>query len=238
MALPAFKQFRTHLPSVKETVEKGLAEVLAQRGAAPGTIKAHFSEFITEVGDAAYSAYLVAEEAAWEATIPSEPISLSGRFEEINDFFLSLGNSRKTRGGAAFEDIIRSLFRRLDYPFEEKAVVNGIPDFLLPNAAHYVENAPDSIIFTAKRSLRERWKQITTEATHGHAQYLATLDRTISQEQLGQMLRNRVYLVVPKEVKASVEAYSESPTVKSFEQFFEDSLDPAMVRWRRAGIVP
>jgi len=158
-------------------------------------------------------------------------------FEILDRFYLSVAQSRKTRAGQTFEATIRGLFRRCGYPFQEQCIVNGKPDFLMPNEAHYRKHATDCIIFTAKRTIRERWRQIATEGTRGKALYLATIDDAVSAKQADEMLQNRIYLVLPQKLKDEVEAYQSAPNVLSFEDFFTDHLDPAMARWRRARVV-
>src|SRR3989339_944009 len=79
-------------------------------------------------------------------------------FKLFDKFYLSLAQSRKSRAGKGFEKIHNSLFKILNYPFNEQIVINGKPDFLMPSAKHYSKNPMDCIIFTAKRTLRERWR--------------------------------------------------------------------------------
>lgn len=154
--------------------------------------------------------------------------------ELLNDFFLSLSQSRKSRAGKAFEDIHNELFKRLGYPFDEQVPIDGKPDFVMPSKKHYDDNPLDCIVFTAKRTVRERWKQIVTEGSKGMGFFLATIDRDISQNQLREMMRNRIYLVVPKNIKD--EFYADAKNVFSFSQFFRDKLDPALQVWRRNGV--
>ena len=165
-------------------------------------------------------------------SIGNEPV-----FEILDRFYLSIAQSRRTRAGSTFEATIRGLFRQCGYPFQEQCIVNGKPDFLMPSEAHYRKLATDCIIFTVKRTIRERWRQIATEGTRGKALYLATLDGKVSSKQTEEMLHNRIYLVVPRELKQGVPAYQSAPNVISFEDFFTDHLNPAMERWRRAGVV-
>lgn len=158
-------------------------------------------------------------------------------FEELNSFFLSLAQSRKARAGKAFEDIIRRLFKALKYPFDEQIIINGKPDFLLPNEAHYRRHAQDCIIFTAKRTLRERWRQIVTEGTRGLGFFLATIDRDVTENQLEEIKGHRIYLVVAGSLKVDTKAYKQAPNVITFENFFKFHLDPAMQRWKEAGAI-
>ncbi|MCX6767015.1 MAG: type II restriction endonuclease [Candidatus Moranbacteria bacterium] len=156
-------------------------------------------------------------------------------FKLFDKFFLSLAQSRKSRAGKGFEKIHNSLFKILDYPFDEQAVINGKPDFLMPSVKHYRKNPMDCIIFTAKRTLRERWRQIVTEGTRGLGFFLATIDDKVSSAQLKEMLDHRIYLVCPESIKRK--CYKDKINVLSFRQFFKDHLDPKIKSWKRNKII-
>lgn len=121
--------------------------------------------------------------------------------------------------------------------FQPRATINGQPDFILPSIENFKKDPPDCIIFTVKRTLRERWRQIVTEGTRGLGFFLATIDENIASRDLAEMHKSRIRLVVPTRVKASREDYKEAPNVIIFENFFRDYLDPAMTRWKNAGII-
>jgi len=95
----------------------------------------------------------------------------------------------------------------------------------------------DAIIFTVKRTLRERWRQIVTEGTRGMGFFLATIDENVTPRDLKDMLASRIYLVVPTRIKALRKDYTDAPNVITFESFFAFHLDPAMVRWKAAGVI-
>lgn len=156
-------------------------------------------------------------------------------FSAFDKFFLSLSQSRKSRAGKSFEDNHNALFKALGYPFDEQKVINGKPDFLMPSLKHYKRNAMDCIIFTSKRTLRERWRQIVTEGTRGLGFYLATIDESISSAQLKEMLNHRIYIVCPETVRRS--HYKDVDNVLSFSKFFVDHLDPAIAKWKRNGVI-
>jgi hypothetical protein len=219
-------------------VERAIAEVLGRRGEDPARLKAEFSSYFEEIERRQFEFYKVAEQRAWDELVGSGGHVLRGRFDEVFQLINSIAQSRRSRAGSAFEDVIKALFRRLSYPCEEQAVVNGKPDFILPSAEHYRRHAADTIIFTCKRTLRERWRQIATEGTRGLGHFLGTIDGTLSPNLLEEMRTNRIYLVVPSDVKTGKAPYQEAPNVISFEDFFEDHVDPAMHRWRRAGVIP
>jgi len=212
-------------------------------------IKSHFSQLIEETQITAYKIYLTEERACVSEVIrnvfgkilPRNPSAenlfkaLENNLWALDQFFLSLSQGRRARAGKTFEHIIRVLFTILEYPYTPHPVINGRPDFLLPSSTHFVNNAMDCIIFTVKRTLRERWRQIVTEGTRGYLFFLATIDEGISQPQLGEIRNHRIYVVVPERIRTEV--YLKQPNVISFEKFFELHLDPAMSRWRNAGVV-
>lgn len=214
-------------------------------------IKANFSALIGETESTAHEIFkdhqrkcgtmaLLEYFGIDKGLIPATPNfaeAVQNSFEELNSFFLSLAQSRKARAGKAFEEIIKRLFKALEYPFDEQIVINGKPDFLLPGEAHYRRHAADCIIFTAKRTLRERWRQIVTEGTRGLGFFLATIDEDVTEAQLGEMKANRIYLVVEGRLKSSNEKYRRALNVITFENFFRHHLDPAMERWKEAKIV-
>ena len=127
---------------------------------------------------------------------------------------------------------------QLQYPFSSQPIINGQPDFILPSVEHFRQHAADYIIFTVKRTLRERWRQIVTEGTRGLGFYLATIDEDIATRDLAEMNQSRINLVVPTRIKGLRADYKNAPNIITFEQFFRFHLDPGIERWRAEGIIP
>lgn len=214
-------------------------------------IKLNFDALLEETEKEAYRLYLKYEQCYGEKVfdifikeliksgelgkIENTGKVLGKYFKLFDKFYLSLAQSRKSRAGKGFENIHNSLFKVLNYPFDEQVVINGKPDFLMPSAKHYRKNPMDCIIFTAKRTLRERWRQIVTEGTRGLGFYLATIDEDVSSAQLKEMLDHRIYLVCPESIKKKY--YPDKVNVLSFRQFFKDHLDPKMKSWKRNKII-
>jgi len=237
-AIVLFQAVRQQIGSTDEIGEEAATRLTAEHSLTPVEMRRQFSALVQRTEGLCYEIYLRRQNEAGEemlrrflADVGTTPI-----FETLDRFYLSVAQSRKTRAGQTFEATIRGLFRRCGYPFEERSIVNGRPDFLMPSQAHYLRFATDCIVFTAKRTIRERWRQIATEGTRGRALYLATIDEGVSASQAAEMLQNRIYLVVPQELKRDISHYADAPNIISFEDFFTDHLDPAMERWRRAGL--
>lgn len=246
-----FDVFKEHILSPPEVIQEAIRRKLIPPCDAPEYIKEHFSALVEELQIDAYNLYLEAEKSEGQSAIRkvlSERTApdagkdaaieeVCRMFTELDRFFLSLTQSRRTRAGSAFEIILRTLFKRLNYPFDEQQVINGKPDFLMPGRSHFDSNSMDCIIFTAKRTLRERWRQIVTEGTRGLGFYLSTIDESISANQLDEMRNHRIYLVIPISIKEKVAQYRSAHNVITFEEFFRYHLDPAVTRWTERGII-
>lgn len=242
---------KKNIPSPIGVIEEAIRLKLVPPYDNTDYLKANFSTLVEELQIDAYNLYLKAEEEAGINAIrqrlkektdtkltAAEVMEVaSGMFKELDRFFLSLTQSRRTRAGKAFEVILHTLFKKLEYPFAEQQVINGKPDFLMPNREYYDRNAMGCIIFTAKRTLRERWRQIVTEGTRGLGFYLATIDEKVSKTQLGEMKDHRIYLVMPEGIIVKKEHYASADNVITFEEFFRHHLDPAVERWRAKNII-
>lgn len=243
--------FRRKIPAGQRIIQRATESVLENHGRDPVWIKANFSNLIERIQVAAYNDYLAAEDAVGQQILAEVFLPLIkadvkaddalrlvfSHFKALDKFYLGLTQGRRARAGSAFEYVIRDLFERLQYPFTRQALIDGTPDFLLPSIEHYRRHAADCIIFTAKRTLRERWRQIVTEGRRGLGFFLATIDGTVSARDLGEMNESRIHLVIPERLKQETERYENAPNVISFEYFFRFHLDPAMDRWRDAGLL-
>lgn len=235
------------IPSSKQITEEVIDELVATLSRT--AIERRFSSLIDELQIQAYERYLECEAQRApvkiaEMLIRAKAARLSGkelerllrkRFFTLDRFFLSLTQSRRNRAGDAFQVIVQTLMQRLGYPHTPQPKLDGQPDFVFPDERHYFDDALDCLVFTVKRSLRERWKQILAEGAKGPMFYLATIDDKVSDAQLGYMHERKVYLVVPKSLADA--KYRRKRNVISFETFFRDHLDPAIRRWSRRGVV-
>lgn len=108
----------------------------------------------------------------------------------------------------------------------------------MPGTSLFRVHPAECIIFTATRTPRERWRQITT-AGKSFRLFLATIDERVSESQLKEMLKQEVYLVIPKKKIDENAVYRGAKNVLSFQEFFRDFLDPTAERWRQKGwVVP
>lgn len=238
----------TKVPSSKLIAEAALKSYLEENALDEASIKSCFSDIITDVQIRAFEKYSEHESRLGGAAIDRVLAeisrttgktfrrSLKENFYGLDRYFLSLTQSRRSRAGTAFEVIITSLFDRLGYPHTSKPALGAsTPDFVLPSLNYYRKNAQDCIVLTCKRSLRERWRQIVTEGIPGRSFYLGTIDPGLTKPELDRMRVQNVVVLVPKKLKS--ERYLAAVNVIPFEQFFEDHLDPAVIRWKRNGAI-
>lgn len=255
MSISNLKEFAL-AKGIKIKEQKDIADIASENiakrfGYNKAQIKENFDDLLEETEKEAYRIYRGFEKSYGEEifkafaneVVKSGEISnmdqlgclLGNYFSVLDSFYMSLAQSRKTRAGHSFENIHNALFKELQYPFDEQRVINGKPDFIMPSYDHFMANSIDCIIFTAKRTLRERWRQIVTEGNRGLGFFLATIDDKVSTSQLQEMHRSRIYLVCPQNIKTA--KYNDVMNVLSFKQFFKDHLDPAMERWIRNGVI-
>ena len=244
------KVFSAKVPDGRTIAREVLIESFADHPGAAWT-KKHFSDLVEELQVSAYKRYLQHESKAWtvafasvfgpklhECNTPEKVSSVIGDyFYTFDRFFLSRTQSRRSRAGGAFEVILEGLFKRLQYPYESQPEIDGNPDFVFPSVNLYKKNAQDAIVFTAKRTLRERWRQIVTEGAKGLGFFLATIDDKVSEAQIKEMKGARIHLAVPSKLRESVPQYAAAANVISFEDFLEDHLDPKMTKWKKHGVI-
>lgn len=241
-------RYMTRQPVLIERATEQVLAAMAIKGVED--LKARFDEILVAIEVETYRLYLLDEKRMVTESVRRMlllPLQGEGPYTrdevaavadsastELARLFMHLGQSRRSKAGKTFETNLRGLFRRLDYPFEEQVVINGKPDFLMPSKKLFAVNPAECIIFTAKRTLRERWRQITSEGKHFRL-FLATIDEKVSENQLNEMLKQQVYLVIPKRKIEDNLAYRSAKNVISFDEFFRDFLDPSVTRWRAKG---
>lgn len=124
-------------------------------------------------------------------------------YPELRTLFLSVSQSRKSRGGKDWELQIGRLLQLMDVGYEPTHVTYRV-DFMIPSYEHYQRNRNQCIILSAKRTLRERWQEVVDELHKMNCPnvYLATAEDRISLDKKNDIWRRNIYLVVWDEVKA------------------------------------
>jgi len=117
-------------------------------------------------------------------------------------FSLSVQNRRKARAGQALENHLEALFvaQGIRYVRGAETEHRNKPDFLFPGLAEYEDPAFDAAKLTmlgSKSSLKDRWRQVLSEATRIETKHLFTLEPGISENQTDEMRAKSLQLVIP-----------------------------------------
>ena len=147
-----------------------------------------------------YQIYRLIENKIYQPFIDAGHHSL----DEILEFSLSVLNSRKSRAGKSLEYHLAAIFDEQQIPYSHGEVTEGHsrPDFIFPGITAYRNNRFDSghlVFLGSKTTCKDRWRQILAEAERINRKHLFTLQQGISSNQLGEMEREHVTLVVPRE---------------------------------------
>lgn len=133
---------------------------------------------------------------------------MSGNGADVDGFLgfsLSVQNRRKARAGFALENHLEAIFRDYGIQFARGAETENRnrPDFIFPGQAEYRDPAFPSARLTmlgAKSSLKDRWRQVLSEARRIEEKHLATLEPGVSANQTDEMRAKQLQLVVPRSI--------------------------------------
>ncbi len=150
--------------------------------------------------DAEYQLFRMIENKLYDPFIKTGNHTL----EEILAFSGSVLNRRKSRAGKSLEHHLAAIFdeQNLSYSHGEITEGHSRPDFIFPGISHYrdIGFAKDRLVFLgSKTTCKDRWRQILTEAKRVERKYLFTLQQGISSNQLDEMEREKVTLVIPQQ---------------------------------------
>ena len=141
-------------------------------------------------------------------------------FETVEELIVlsnTILNRRKSRAGKSLEHHLAEIFNTFDITFAPQLITedNKKPDFIFPNAEAYYNknyNSDNLVMLAAKTTCKDRWRQVLNEADRIKTKHLFTLQQGISLNQLEEMYKYDVCLVVPK------------PYLKSFPEKFQSRI--------------
>lgn len=118
-------------------------------------------------------------------------------------FSLSVQNRRKARAGQALENHLEAVFAAQDIRYVRGAETENRnkPDFLFPGQAEYRDPTfPEErlTVLGAKSTLKDRWRQVLSEAVRIREKHLLTLEPGISENQTDEMQAKNLRLVLPR----------------------------------------
>lgn len=123
--------------------------------------------------------------------------------EELVGCANTILNRRKSRAGKSLEHHLSEIFNNFQLNYQTQIITeeNKRPDFIFPNSEgyHNYKYLSDKLVFLAsKTTCKDRWRQILNEADRIKVKHLFTLQQGISLNQLTEMYKYDVRLVVPK----------------------------------------
>ena len=101
------------------------------------------------------------------------------------------------------------------------------PDFLFPSVENYLDAsfpASGLTMLGAKSTLKDRWRQVLTEADRIETKHLLTLSADVTSNQMSQIAGEKVQLVIPKQVQKTYSSVQRDSTI-DFETFIGHVLE-------------
>lgn len=125
-------------------------------------------------------------------------------FKSVDDFLdtaQTILQRRKARAGRSLEHHVEYLLKEAEIPFDKGIDVEGTkPDILIPGKKAYLDSGyPLEKLFMLgiKTTCKDRWRQVTKEAPRILHKHILTMQQGISTNQIDEMERCCVTLVVP-----------------------------------------
>lgn len=119
---------------------------------------------------------------------------------------LPVFNRRKSRAGRTLEGHLSEIFESRGVMFAAQGIteLKRRPDFIFPSIEAYHDpqfNSSRLTMLGVKRTCKDRWRQILTEAQRIPNKHLFTLEPKISESQTAEMRSSNLQLVVPASVQ-------------------------------------
>jgi len=149
--------------------------------------------------------------------------------DDFFDFALSTLNRRKSRAGLALQNHVERIFSAHGLLFKRDGVteIRKRPDFLFPGQAEYHNQEFDAeklVVLGVKRTCKDRWRQVLSEASRIRQKHLLTVEPAISKMQTAEMDAEKLQLVVPAPIHQSYRTSQQSwlMSVAEFITFVKD----------------
>jgi hypothetical protein len=123
--------------------------------------------------------------------------------EELVETANTILNRRKSRAGKSLEHHLSEIFNIFQISYQSQVITedNKRPDFIFPNQEAYLNPSFDEkklCFLASKTTCKDRWRQVLNEADRIKTKHLFTLQQGISSNQLDEMYKYNIQLVVPK----------------------------------------
>lgn len=126
-------------------------------------------------------------------------------FKNVDDFLSTAStilNRRKSRAGRSLENHVEQVLLDAGIPHKMRPrEIDGKPDIVIPDeAAYFNPDYPSDRLFIVgvKTTCKDRWRQVLNEGTRVPTKHILTIQPGISVNQLNEMHKANVRLVVPQ----------------------------------------
>ena len=145
--------------------------------------------------------------------------------DDFMEFSKSVHNRRRSRAGGGLEHHIEALLQahNIRHKMKPRTEGNREPDFIFPGEIEYHTPSYDATLLTmlgAKRTCKDRWRQVLSEAARIYKKHLLTLQPSITVPQTDEMQSENLQLVVPRPIFASYRP-SQQAWLMDVKGFFE-----------------
>lgn len=206
------------IPDVDKIVAEAIERLSKTGVLTPEKVESNFSEALSTLEKTAHAIYLEHENRALEnlkkrcmeilgdkATIGH---ALDYTFTLVKEFEFRAGQARKTRGGHAFEKAVPLLLQKMLIQCEKPTGDDATNTFrqidLIAPSVRLAKERPDQAIYiSAKRTLRERWKQVVDEKILGYVYLITntTDKKDLTESKCETIGKHKIILYVPDEMK-------------------------------------
>lgn len=161
-------------------------------------------------------------------------------------YMLSLSNtqSRRSRAGSTFEEIIYKIYEVFNYQYESqqklgKKIFEDVGlgkkvDSVLPCIECYKQRRNKTIVGTMKTSLRERWQEVAEEIERTNIPeiHLLTVDRDIPLKKAKSIATHNIVIVAPCDIANSRELRAQKNII-SFEDYIFEEIPSIFNYWKK-----
>ncbi len=248
------------MPSSKEVVKETFGELGLKAdtslvpGITPNDALSNFNDYLRRVFDHTLTVLERYEDRVYPLVLRELPKLRSSEMSRINrksrtfveqigdvlevlypdvwKVMLSRSQSRKTRGGKDWEHQIAQMLElsRIPYDMQE---AKWRTDFMIPSAKAFDRDRTKSILLSAKRTLRERWRQVAEELfrTKATNAYLAVAEEKgkITLSKVDEIWEHNVHLLVWDDIKR--DKFSRHPGVMDYTTFAEVEVPALRRHW-------
>lgn len=205
------------IPEVDAIFEEAIERLKNSGVLTQKRIKSNFSDSLAILEGIAHDIYLGYENRALEdlkeryikakgEDAPPKKV-MNNTFPLVKEFEFRAGQSRKARGGSTFEKAVPLLLQAMLIQCEkptknDDAKVFRQIDLILPSIDVAIERPEQAVFISAKRTLRERWKQVVDEKILGYIYLITHADKKdLTKTKYEDISKHKIILYVKDEIK-------------------------------------